>query len=52
MSLIDDDDPEVLKAEDEAIRDAENPAEPVAPDDIADLIERLTNGPTAATHDR
>ena len=52
MSLItsEQDDPEVIKAEDEAIREAENPTEPAAPDDVADLIERLTNGSPEA-HD-
>ena len=45
MTLIasEQDDKEVLRAEDEAIRAAQNPTV-AAPDDIAALIERLTDG--------
>ena len=46
MTLIasEQDDPEVLRAEDEAIQASANPPLAAAPDDIAALIERLTNG--------
>ena len=48
MSLItsEQDDPAVLRAEDEAIRAAENPPVEAPVEDIAALIERLTNGDT------
>jgi hypothetical protein len=56
MSLItsEQDDPAVLRAEDEAIRAAENPTVEAPVEDIAALIERLTNGnPTEVpTEDR
>ena len=46
MTLIasEQDDNEVLRAEDEAIQASTNPPLAAAPDDIAALIERLTNG--------
>ena len=49
MTLIasEQDDPEVLRAEDEAIQASTNPPLAAAPDDIAALIERLTNGDDA-----
>ena len=52
MSLItsEQDDPEVLRAEDEAIRAAENPELEQLPEDIGALIERLTNGDETPVH--
>ena len=49
MSLIqsEQDDKEVLRAEDEAIRAAENPTVEAPLESVADLIERLTNGEPA-----
>ena len=46
MSLItsEQDDPEVLRAEDAAILAAEQPKTEAPVEDIAALIERLTNG--------
>ena len=56
MTLIqsEHDDAAILRAEDEAIRALEAPPPPAAPEDIAALIERLTNGDDAQvpTEDR
>ena len=53
MSLItsEQDDPEVLRAEDAAILAAEQPAVEAPVEDIAALIERLTNGDPPSVHE-
>ena len=46
MSLIErleQDDEEIMRAEDAALREAEKPKEPETQEDIASLIERLTS---------
>jgi len=52
MSLItsEQDDPAVLRAEDEAILAAENPEPEKPAEDIAALIERLTNDDETPVH--
>lgn len=53
MPLIDleQDDAAVLRAEDEAIAAAQQPAVEAPVEDIAALIERLTNGDETALHE-
>ena len=47
IERLEQNDEAILKAEDEAIREAAKPKDPESQEDIADLIERLTSDEAA-----